>query len=98
MSLSVYGGSGFVGRNFIRMHEGCIQINREEREPQSKDILYFISTVDNYNVFDDLTLDVETNLKVLCKVLEHCKDKDITFNFISSWFVHYYFLCSYVYY
>lgn len=88
MTLSVYGGSGFVGRNFIKMHEGCIQISREERKPQSKDILYFISTVDNYNVFDNLTLDVETNLKVLCEVLEHCKDKDITFNFISSWFVY----------
>jgi nucleoside-diphosphate-sugar epimerase len=88
MTLSVYGGSGFVGNNFLRMFDGCTQIQREERKPLTKDILYFISTVDNYNVFDDLTLDVETNLKVLCEVLEHCKDKDITFNFISSWFVY----------
>lgn len=88
MTLSVYGGSGFVGSNFLRMYDGCTQMQREEREPKSKDILYFISTTHNYNVFDDITLDVDTNLRVLCEVLEHCKDKDITFNFISSWFVY----------
>lgn len=68
--------------------EKTIRISREDRVPKSKNILYFISTVDNYNVFDNLTLDVDTNLRVLCEVLQYCKDVDITFNFISSWFVY----------
>lgn len=88
MTLSVYGGSGFIGRNFIKRFDGCTQIQRDERKPHSKDILYFISTVDNYNIFDNITLDVDTNLKILCEVLDHCRDSEITFNFISSWFVY----------
>jgi nucleoside-diphosphate-sugar epimerase len=52
--------------------------------------LYFISTTDNYNSLDNLHLDVDTNLTVLLKVLENCRanSKDITFNFVSSWFVY----------
>ena len=87
--ISVFGSTGFVGSNFVRMfHNKVISIPREERIPKSKNILYFISTVDNYNVFNDITLDVDTNLKVLCEVLQYCKNSDITFNFISSWFVY----------
>ena len=49
--LSVYGGTGFVGGNFTRMYPNdTIVIPREQREPESDEILYFISTVDNYNV------------------------------------------------
>jgi len=86
--ISLYGGTGFVGGNFRKMYDGCIEMQRDERKPKTKDILYFISTVDNYNVHDRITLDVETNLKVLCEVLDHCRSEDITFNFISSWFVY----------
>ena len=86
--ISLYGSSGFVGSNFKKMYDGCVEIPREEREPLSKDILYFISTVDNYNIHDDITLDVDTNLRILCEVLEYCKSEDITFNYISSWFVY----------
>jgi len=87
--ISIFGGSGFIGGNYCKMFPNkVIKIKREERQPKSKDILYFISTIDNYNVFDNLTLDVETNLKILCEVLENCKNKEITFNFISSWFVY----------
>lgn len=89
MSLSVFGGTGFVGGNYCRMFpEKVLLQERDSRVPKSKDILYFISTVDNYNIFGDITLDVKTNLQVLCEVLENCKDSDITFNFISSWFVY----------
>ena len=88
MVLSVYGSTGFVGRNFIKMYDGCTKIQRDQRKPETKDILYFISTVDNYNVHDNITLDVDTNLRVLCEVLDHCRSEDITFNFISSWFVY----------
>ena len=37
---------------------------------------------------DKITLDVETNLKVLCEVLRFCRSESITFNFVSSWFVY----------
>lgn len=86
--ISLYGGSGFVGGNFKRMFDSCIDMQRDDRKPHTNDILYFISTVDNYNVHDRITLDVDTNLRVLCEVLDHCRSKDITFNFISSWFVY----------
>ena len=47
-----------------------------------------ISTTDNYNVFEDPIKDIDTNLVVLMETLQECKDKDITFNFVSSWFVY----------
>ena len=71
------------------MYEPEVEIvNKDDRKPKSNDILYTISTVDNYNVHDKITLDVDTNLHVLCEVLDHCRSEDITFNFISSWFVY----------
>tara|TARA_B100000927_G_scaffold56206_1_gene43051 strand:+ start:32 stop:850 length:819 start_codon:yes stop_codon:yes gene_type:complete len=86
--ISLY-GCGFVGREFNRLFERdvCV-IPREERKPKSNDILYMISTTHNYHVHDRITLDVDTNLHVLCEVLEHCRSEDITFNFVSSWFVY----------
>lgn len=87
--ISVFGSSGFVGSNYCsKFADKVIKIDRESRLPKSNTILYFISTVDNYNVFNDITLDVETNLKILCEVLDNCKKEDIVFNFISSWFVY----------
>lgn len=87
--ISVYGASGFVGSRFCNLYSNLIvKQDREERKPKTKEILYFISTVDNYNVHTNITLDVETNLKVLCEVLDFCRDSDIVFNFISSWFVY----------
>ena len=54
------------------------------------DILYLISTIDNYNVFVNPHLDINTNLTTLVKVLENWKNNypHGTFNFISSWFVY----------
>ena len=87
--LSVYGATGFIGGTFCDLYpDEVIKIPREEREPQSKDIIYFISTTTNSHVFKDLHIDIDTNLTVLADVLEHCKDKDITFNFVSSAFVY----------
>jgi len=87
--ISVYGSSGFIGSRFCELYvDYCTRQDRNERKPRSKDILYLISTVDNYNVHTNITLDVETNLKVFCEVLDYCRDSDITFNFISSWFVY----------
>jgi len=89
MIYSVYGGTGFVGGNFCRLFsDNVILQRREERKPNTNEIIYFISTVDNYNVHTNITLDVETNLKVLCEVLHFCRDTNTVFNFISSWFVY----------
>jgi len=87
--ISVYGASGFVGSRFCDLYPSLVvKQDRDERKPKTKNILYLISTVDNYNVHSNITLDVETNLKVLCEVLDFCRDSDIIFNFISSWFVY----------
>ena len=88
MKLSIFGSTGFIGSNFTKLYPNHIRIDRDILRPDSIDILYFISTVDNYNVFEDLTKDVTVNLELLCKLLENCKSKEITFNFISSWFVY----------
>ena len=87
--ISVYGATGFIGGTFCNMFpEEVIQIPREQRKPSSKNILYLISTISNYNVFDDLHLDVDTNLTVLLDVLQHCKDNDLIFNYVSTGFVY----------
>jgi nucleoside-diphosphate-sugar epimerase len=90
--LSVYGASGFVGARFCEMAQAfdIARIGRDDRapHPRSRDILYLISTTDNYNVFDRPSLDVETNLLVLSQVLPHLDAGRHIFNFISSWFVY----------
>jgi len=88
--ISVFGSTGFIGSRFSELYpEDSIRIPRESRDPQSNDILYLISTIDNYNVFTDPFLDIKTNLTLLIETLEKCKDKnDVIFNFVSSWFVY----------
>ena len=88
MAISIYGGTGFVGSHYVKQYGGLL-IPRNERNPQSDNVLYFISTTDNYNVFTDVHLDVDTNLSVLLSTLEACREANVkTFNFISSWFVY----------
>jgi len=90
-NISVYGASGFVGGSFVFAYPNeCISIPRDQNEPLSNEILYLISTNHNYHVFDDPHLDINTNLNKLIDVLEACKNskRDITFNFVSSWFVY----------
>jgi nucleoside-diphosphate-sugar epimerase len=91
--ISIYGGTGFVGSKFIEMYSNkCISIPKSSNNPGSTNILYFISTVDNYNVYTDPYLDINTNLIKLVQVLEECKKINektpVTFNFVSSWFVY----------
>ena len=86
-NLSVFGATGYVGSNYCRMYPGNIPIPCQ-RHPESSDILYFISTTTNQNVFKDLQIDIDTNLKILTEVLSHCKRTDTVFNFVSSGFVY----------
>lgn len=88
--ISVFGGSGFIGSNFCNLYPNeTIKIDRDDYNAKSNNILYFISTVDNYNVHKDIHIDIDTNLTVLMNVLENIpKNSDVTFNFISSWFVY----------
>jgi nucleoside-diphosphate-sugar epimerase len=87
--ITVYGGNGFIGSFFCEIIPSYRMQRNEICPPQgTKTIVYFISTVDNYNVFTNPYIDIETNLTHLIRVLECCKDKNIDFIFISSWFVY----------
>jgi len=88
--INIFGGTGFIGSKFCELYsEEVIVNNRDDYKPQSEEILYFISTIDNYNIHKDLHVDVDTNLTVLLNVLEHIKNNpNTTFNFVSSWFVY----------
>jgi nucleoside-diphosphate-sugar epimerase len=92
-TLGVFGGRGFVGSRFCKTTSCNALINaRADLDAHSKDLIYFISTVHNYNVFDNPFLDIETNLTLLVRVLESWRKRqdsaDGVFNFISSWFVY----------
>lgn len=100
MALTIFGGRGFVGREYIKQyyHHAIGNIasvnSREDPYVYSEDVLYLISTVHNYHVFDNPQLDIDTNLKMLVKTLgnwrtwqEHNEKKGV-FNFISSWSVY----------
>jgi len=97
MAINVFGGSGFVGSEYCRVagkENLLIKNDRSNYEVYSADVVYFISTVDNYNIHVDPTLDIHTNLLTLIKVLDSYKNYIIKtgergcFNFISSWFVY----------
>lgn len=87
--ISVFGGTGFVGSEFCKQFKNEITaIDRNSFTPISEKVLYLISTVDNYNVLTDSKKDINTNLIHLMNVLDECKNKNIEFTFISSWFVY----------
>jgi len=97
MALTILGGNGFVGREYVKNYYhhaigNIASINkRSDYEVYSADVLYFISTTHNYHIFDNPYLDIETNLTTLIKVLENWSryqgrtGKKGVFNFISSW-------------
>ena len=62
-NISVFGSSGFIGSRFCDLYpDKVIKIDREDRSPKTNEILYFISTVDNYNVHSDIHVDANTNI------------------------------------
>ena len=89
--LTVFGGHGFVGSEFVRQNPSVTANKRDSYIPDYPNILNFISTTHNYNVYDDSHLDIDTNLKVLVDILDTARflyGKDVVFNQISSWFVY----------
>lgn len=80
-------GKGFIGSRYEEMYE-CVVNERNDLIPKLSNVLYMISTTDNYNIITNPYIDIETNLTTLIRVLENCKNKNMTFNFISSWFVY----------
>jgi nucleoside-diphosphate-sugar epimerase len=86
--IDVFGGNGFVGGRFCGRVHNTVKKEKYDFVSTNNEVLYFISTVDNYNVHTNPYLDIDTNLTTLIRVLETCKGRDVTFNFISSWFVY----------
>jgi nucleoside-diphosphate-sugar epimerase len=89
--ISVFGSKGFIGSKFCELYSDVsLLIDRDDYIPKSNNILYLISTIDNYNIHKDLHIDINTNLNILMNVLENIDrdDKDLVFNFVSSWFVY----------
>ena len=88
-NLSVFGSTGYIGNTFCELFpDRIVRVPREDRNFDSKDVLYFISTTTNQNVFKDLHVDIDTNLSLFVDVLSKCKDRDVVFNFVSSGFVY----------
>lgn len=84
--ISVFGGTGFIGSRFCELYKDDIYIEpRESNVPKYDDVLYLISTTDNYNVLTDVHIDINTNLNKLMDVLPNVKG---TFSYVSSWFVY----------
>jgi nucleoside-diphosphate-sugar epimerase len=98
MALTILGGNGFIGSHYVKEYYdpaigNISNVNtRNDYQVHSKDVLYFVSTVHNFHVFDDPFLDIDTNLTTLVKVLESWRfrpdSKDGVFNFVSSWLVY----------
>lgn len=88
-------GKGFIGSHYANLFS-CVVNDRNDLEPKldkTQDILYMISTVDNYHVKTNPYIDIDTNLTTLIKVLENwrkhpLRTENSTFNFASSWFVY----------
>lgn len=90
--ISVFGSSGFIGSRFCEMYNTeIIKIPKVDYDHRSNNILYFISTIDNYNIYNDLHIDIFTNLEILMRVLDSIKNNhnnNMVFNFVSPWFVY----------
>lgn len=91
--VNVFGAGGFIGSNYVNKNKSIVN-DRNDLVPKLEDcnqVLYLISTVDNYNVLTNPYVDIETNLTTLVRVLENFRKankKGAVFNFVSSWFVY----------
>lgn len=89
--ISVFGSTGFIGSHFVEKSKfETIEIPKESNESASEEILFLIGTNSNYNVFQDVFMDVESNVIKLLATLEVSRQKfpRLVFNFVSTWFVY----------
>ena len=90
--ISVFGAGGFVGNNFCTMFPNkTIKMNRESLVSCTPELIWLISTTDNYNVFSNVHLDIDTNLSLFVDALESSKKfygNSLVVNLVSSWFVY----------
>lgn len=90
--ISVAGSTGFIGSRFCEMYaDKIVRIPRESRQPETNEVLNFISTTHNYNIFEDTHLDIDTNVGILIELLDQARKRfgsDFTFNHISTWSVY----------
>lgn len=87
--ISVFGGTGFIGGTFCKLYsDKVVLVPRDSKEFQTNEVVYFISTTTNQSVFNNLHIDIDTNLRFFVDVLQNCKNKNVTFNFISTGFVY----------
>ena len=88
MDLSVYGATGIIGTYYRGLFPSAV-IDKNQLDPESKEVLYLISTTSNQNLKTDSFVDIDNNLVVLAQRLDACRAAGITeFNFVSSWFVY----------
>ena len=88
MDLSLYGSTGIIG-SYYRGLFPVQCVSRDQLHPETKDVLYLISTTDNATYKENPHIDIDTNLVQLMKRLEACRQSGVkTFNFVSSWFVY----------
>jgi len=90
MELTVLGGSGYVGSEYVRQFQPTHINFRGDYKTYTPDVLYLISTITNNNVYLDSHVDIDTNLNLLMGVLDNWRTtgKTSVFNFVSSWFVY----------
>jgi nucleoside-diphosphate-sugar epimerase len=90
-SVSLFGSTGFVGTAYTNFSEHEVDgVDRNNPDPLFTEIVYALGTTDNYNIFDNPRLDVESNILKLISDLELMREKFGTFtiNYLSSWFVY----------
>ncbi len=89
--ISIYGATGFIGSNLMRMYGSrACAVPRDASYLDCDSIIYLISTNNNYNVFSDPHIDIDTNLNKMVSILEATRQSGFNgvFNFVSSWFVY----------
>lgn len=90
-SVSLFGSTGFIGSAYCDFSENQVDcVDRNNPHPLFTEIVYALGTTDNYNVFDNPRLDIESNILKLISDLELMRHKFGTFsiNYLSSWFVY----------
>lgn len=91
-TVSVFGGSGFIGGAYVKAYPDEVEIvNREITATDNPTVLDFVSTGDNYNVKTNPFLDIDTNLRLLVEKLQNTKTiygTKAIYNYVSTWFTY----------